>query len=265
MKIGLMEKDPDDSDANALFIQILDSGFSLFQQEFSCLNAQGIHGPGVATLAQQLYDIGVTGHIAQAQTWNSIGLAERMENDEVGDVHHLASLQQGFAGVCLVRLVDDKGVTRRAAHHIVQESLHQHITGRVVGITYPVDAVARQLCHFVVVFVRDDVTILPTGVSILVERWLGNDRSTAMKMLGYEIDGLGSTIRYQNSLWRDAFAEGDEAFQTARLGLRIIGYQVERILQVQFECRQVGMLIDIAAEVHLHQIVVAVNVVSVAF
>ena len=248
-----------------IFLQIADGRQTFLQQKFSCFDAQGIHGPGMAVLAQQLDGVGMASNVAQSQTWHTVGLTERMEHQQVGHVYHLASLQQRFLCVAFIRLVNDEGIAWRTAHNIVHESLHQHVARRVVGIAYPIDAVAWQLGHFVVILIGDDVVELPAGVSILVERRLGNDRSAILEVGGNHVNSLRSAVGHEDGLWRYAFLQGYQAFETARLGFRIVGYQVEMFLQKLLQRCQIGMLIDVAAEVHLHQIVVAVNVVSVTF
>ena len=104
----------------------------------------------------------------------------------------------------------------------------------------------------------------PTGISILIIGRLWNDGSTMVKALGYEIDGLGRTIGHHDSLWRNTFLLSYQFLQFARPGGRIVVDQVKMLSQMFLQRRMVGMLKDVAAEVHLYQIIIAVNIVTMS-
>ena len=83
------------------------------------------------------------------------------------------------------------------------------------------------------------MVVYATGISILAERWLGNDGSTATIKLGNEIDSLCSTIGDKDTLGRYSFLKGNELLQTAGLGFRVVGQHVKTSHQMFFQARKI--------------------------
>ena len=109
------------------------------------------------------------------------------------------------------------------------------------------------------------MAVLTAGIRILIERGLGDDGCTTMKKLCNEIDSLGNAICDHHTLWRDTLLQRYELLKTDRRRLWIVADSIEMSHDVLFQRRQVSMLIDVGAEINLHQVTIAVNIVTVSF
>ena len=105
-----------------------------------------------------------------------------------------------------------------------------------------------------------------TGIGILAEGRLGDDRGAMVQHLGDEIDSLGGTVGYHDRLRREPQLQRNEFFQGTRAWLRIVFYHIQMSRQMLLQCRMVGMWIDIGTEVHSNHVrIIAVEIVSVSF
>ena len=102
-----------------------------------------------------------------------------------------------------------------------------------------------------------------TGIGIFRIGRLWNDGDAMMIQTGYQMDGFCDTIGHHDGMRRNAQFAGYQALQLLRLWLRIVIDELETIHQMCFQRRMVSMLPNRGAEIHLHQIVIAVYVVSV--
>ena len=86
-----------------------------------------------------------------------------------------------------------------------------------------------------------------------------------VKSLCYQVDSLSRAVSHHHCLWRYTFLSGYQLLQLTGPRGRVVVDEVEMFSKMCLQCRMVGMLIDVAAEVHLHQFIIAVNVITMSF
>ena len=102
-------------------------------------------------------------------------------------------------------------------------------------------------------------------VGILAERRLWDNRHTPVQFLRNQVYCLRRPVRHHHTVCTDAQSLCYHPLQRQRFRFRIVVNYIHPFSQMRLQCRVVGLLVDIGAEIHAHHsCLVAVYVVSVS-